>query len=246
MKCLLAVIVAVSLLLAVGCGGDGEEVVRSAGSEIDMILAGECGSNPFLLHYGSMPPGGKKMKINSVGGNLGRVFNDSNYRHLEAAEAIGVKPIVSLASAWNAGRPLVRLESCREYFVDNLTHSLPYLVPEAESLLRDIGAAFIDSLDSRGGGSYRVKVTSVLRTDESVSRLRRVNRNASTKSAHVFGTTFDISYSKFICDSVTVPRTQEDMKNLLGEVMKDMRDRGRCYVKYERKQGCFHVTATGL
>ena len=43
MKCLLAVIVAVSLLLAVGCGGDGEEVVRSAGSEIDMILAGECG-----------------------------------------------------------------------------------------------------------------------------------------------------------------------------------------------------------
>lgn len=246
MKCLLAVIVAVSLLLAVGCGGDGEEVVRSAGSEIDMILAGECGPNPFLLHYGSMPPGGKKMKINSVGGNLGRVFNDSNYRHLEAAEAIGVKPIASLASAWNAGRPLVRLESCREYFVDNLTHSLPYLVPEAESLLRDIGAAVIDSLDSRGGGSYRVKVTSVLRTDESVSRLRRVNRNASTTSAHVFGTTFDISYSKFICDSVTVPRTQEDMKNLLGEVMKDMRDRGRCYVKYERKQGCFHVTATGL
>lgn len=99
MKCLLAVIAAVSLLLAVGCGGDGEEVVRSAGSEIDMILAGECGPNPFLLHYGSMPPGGKKMKINSVGGNLGRVFNDSNYRHLEAAEAIGVKPIVSLASA---------------------------------------------------------------------------------------------------------------------------------------------------
>ena len=41
MKCLLAVIVAVSLLLAVGCGGDGEEVVRSAGSEIVRCLREE-------------------------------------------------------------------------------------------------------------------------------------------------------------------------------------------------------------
>ncbi|MDE5935293.1 MAG: hypothetical protein K2G95_05940, partial [Muribaculaceae bacterium] len=78
------------------------------------------------------------------------------------------------------------------------------------------------------------------------SRLRSVNRKSRSSSADILVTKFDISYSKFICDSVTVPRTQEDMKNLLGEVMKDMRDRGRCYVKYERKQGCFHVTATGL
>lgn len=245
MRSIFAIIAAAGILAVAGCGG-GDNAGRDAGAEIDMMLAGETPANPFAAHYDSMPPGGVKMKINSVGGNLGRVFNDSNYRHLEAAGEIGISPIGSLESAWHAGRPLVRLETCREYFLDNLTHSLPYLVPEAEALLRDIGAAFIDSLNARGGGSYRVKVTSVLRTEESVSRLRRVNRNATTTSAHIFGTTFDISYSKFICDSVTVPRTQEDMKNLLGEVMKDMRDRGRCFVKYERKQGCFHVTATGL
>lgn len=245
MRSIFATIAAAGILAVAGCGG-GDNAGRDAGAEIDMMLAGETPANPFAAHYDSMPPGGVKMKINSVGGNLGRVFNDSNYRHLEAAGEIGISPIGSLESAWHAGRPLVRLETCREYFLDNLTHSLPYLVPEAEALLRDIGAAFIDSLNARGGGSYRVKVTSVLRTEESVSRLRRVNRNATTTSAHIFGTTFDISYSKFICDSVTVPRTQEDMKNLLGEVMKDMRDRGRCFVKYERKQGCFHVTATGL
>lgn len=245
MRSIFATIAAAGILAVAGCGG-GDNAGRDVGAEIDMMLAGETPANPFAAHYDSMPPGGVKMKINSVGGNLGRVFNDSNYRHLEAAGEIGISPIGSLESAWHAGRPLVRLETCREYFLDNLTHSLPYLVPEAEALLRDIGAAFIDSLNARGGGSYRVKVTSVLRTEESVSRLRRVNRNATTTSAHIFGTTFDISYSKFICDSVTVPRTQEDMKNLLGEVMKDMRDRGRCFVKYERKQGCFHVTATGL
>lgn len=245
MRTIIATIAAAGIIAVEGCG-DADNAGRDAHAEIDMMLAGETPANPFTAHYDSMPPGGVKMKINSVGGNLGRVFNDSNYRHLEAAGAIGVSPIGSLESAWHAGRPLVRLQTCREYFLDNLTHSLPYLVPEAETLLRDIGAAFIDSLNARGGGSYRVKVTSVLRTEESVSRLRRVNRNATTTSAHIFGTTFDISYSKFICDSVTMPRTQEDMKNLLGEVMKDMRDRGRCFVKYERKQGCFHVTATGL
>ena len=242
MRTLMYMIGLVCVLSVVSCGRKNADNL----SEFDRILMGTTHANPYLIHYDSMPPGGIKMKINSVGGNLGRVFNDSNYKHIEAAEAIGIKPIESLSGAWHAGRPLLRLESCREYFIDELTHSLPYLVPEAERLLRDIGEAFIDSLNSRGGGSYRIKVTSVLRTEESVSRLRRVNRNASSTSAHIYGTTFDISYSKFICDSVTVPRTQEDMKNLLGEVMKDMRDRGRCHVKYERKQGCFHVTATGI
>lgn len=243
MRRILYTLAAVAAVMIAGCGGKAG--TADVQQDVDMILNGHMGANTFKQHFDSMPPGGIKMKINSVGGNLGRVFNDSNYKHLEAAEAIGIAPIGSLAGAWNAGRPLVKLESCREYYLDDLTHSLPYLVPEAEKLLRDIGAAFIDSLASRGGGSYRVKVTSVLRTDESVARLRRVNRNATSTSAHIYGTTFDISYSKFICDSVTVPRTQEDMKNLLGEVMKDMRDSGRCHVKYERKQGCFHITATG-
>ncbi len=247
MRTILFAITALLVAMIAGCdGSDDSTVISRADSEIDLLLAGEEPPNPFTQHFDSMPGGGIKMKINSVGGNLGRVFNDSNYKHLDAGVGIGITPISSLAETWNAGRPLVKLESCREYYLDNLTHSLPYLVPEAEQLLRDIGAAFIDSLNSRGGGSYRVKVTSVLRTDESVARLRRVNRNATTTSAHIYGTTFDISYAKFICDSVTVPRTQEDMKNLLGEVMKDMRDRGRCHVKYERKQGCFHITATGL
>ena len=82
----------------------------------------------------------------------------------------------------------------------------------------------------------------MLRTPRLVKRLRRRNRNAVDTSAHLYGTTFDISYAKFICDSTRVPRTQEDMKNLLGEVVYAMREQGRCYVKYERKQGCFHIT----
>ena len=76
-----------------------------------------------------------------------------------------------------------------------------------------------------------------------MSRLRRVNRNATAESTHTFGTTFDISYSRFICDSDTLGRTFEDLKNLLGEVLLDFKNQGRCYVKMERRQACFHITA---
>lgn len=198
--------------------------------------------NPYEAHYDSMPPGGIKMKINGLGGTLGRVFNDSNKFHIAVAEANGIQPLHTLRQVWQEGGRLERLETCEAYYLDELTHSLPYLVPKAHTLLKDIGMAFRDSLNARGGGWYRIKVTSVLRTPGLVKKLRRRNRNAVDTSAHLYATTFDISYLKFICDTPSIPRTQEDMKNLLGEVVEDMRRRERCYVKYERKQSCYHIT----
>lgn len=206
------------------------------------MLEGEISENIFDNHSGLMPDNGKKMQINSVGGTLAKVFNDSNYLHLEAARETGIKPMKSLSDVWKSGEMLIKLTSCKEYYVDNLTHSVPYLVPEAKQLLKIIGKSFNDSLAARGGGSYRLKVSSVTRTPGSVTKLKRHNVNASDNSAHQFGTTFDISYAKFICDSPDLPRTQEDLKNLLAEVLKEQRDMDRCYIKYERKQGCFHIT----
>lgn len=200
------------------------------------------GPNPYDAHFDSMPPGGRKLRVRSVG-VLGRVFKDSNYKHLDAAAKIGIDPIHDISDLWHLKQPLVRIRSNRYYFVDDLTHSLPYLVPEAAGLLEEISRNWVDTLQARGGGHYRLKVTSVLRTPATVKKLRRRNRNAVETSAHCFGTTFDISYAKFICDSVNLPRTQEDMKNLLAEILYDLREQGKCYVKYERKQGCFHITA---
>ena len=232
-------------LQEVGDKADCAGCALTEGSDVMAIIMPEAEMrrrNRYEAHFDSMPPGGVKMRLNPLGGTLGRVFNDSNYLHIASAEKGGIVPLSGIRSAWDAGAKLERLRSCREYYLDELTHSLPYLMPGAHRLLRDIGAAFRDSLHARGGGDYRIKVTSVLRTPRLVKRLRRRNRNAVDTSAHLYGTTFDISYAKFICDSTRVPRTQEDMKNLLGEVVYAMREQGRCYVKYERKQGCFHIT----
>ena len=200
--------------------------------------------NPYDRHVAIAPDeGAKRLRIRRIPA-WKTIFNDSNHIHLAAAAAIGIIPPGEDDELWDLSRPLVRIASCPEYYVDRLTHSYPFLVPEAADLLSEIGRRFQDSLRARGGGAYRPKVTSVLRTPRSVRRLQRVNRNATQNSAHAYATTFDISHSKFICDSLpTTVRTFEDLKNLLAEILYDLRNEGRCYVKSERKQACFHITA---
>lgn len=182
-----------------------------------------------------------RIHINSVG-RLHEAFNDSNHLHYAYARKIGIDPITSLRGAYFTKRPIVRIKDSDYIFIDSLRHSMPFLVPEAARLLADIGSAFSDSLHSRGADGYRLKVTSILRTPSSVKELRRVNRNATDSSTHQFGTTFDISYSKFKHDNPAYDIPQEDLKNLLAEVLADLRRKGRCLVKYERHSACFHIT----
>ena len=179
-------------------------------------------------------------------GRLREVFNDSNKYHYQAGERIGIKPIASVAEAYFTRRPLVKVESCRWYTVEELTHSMPYLVPEAARLLETIGRNFQDSLRSRNLPGHRFRVTSLLRTAHSVKKLRRVNRNATDSSTHQLGTTFDISWSRFDHDGMSQQRASDvELKYVLGEVLRDLRNDNRCLVKYEVKSPCFHITATG-
>lgn len=192
-----------------------------------------------------MPEPTVKMPIH-MRGRLAEVFNDSNIVHWESAEKIGIKPLHDTRSHFRTGRDIVKVASCRDFYLDELTYSSPYLVPEGAAALHEIGRRFNDSLAARGGGAYRIIVTSVLRTPEAVARLRRRNRNAVDSSVHQLGTTFDITYSRFACHDASQPRrSAEDLKNLLGEVLLAMREEGKVWVKYERQQPCYHVTARG-
>lgn len=174
---------------------------------------------------------------------LRTLFNDLNDAHLAAAQAIGIKPIANISDAYNLRTKIQKVETCDNYTIEDLSHSLPYLVPKAATLLDDIGRRLADTIRARGGHEYRIKVTSILRTDRSVAKLRRRNLNATETSAHCFGTTFDISYSRFINLDPSFQVNQEDLKNILAEILYDEREKGRCYIKFEVKQGCFHITA---
>lgn len=87
-------------------------------------------------------------------------------------------------------------------------------------------------------------VTSVLRTRDDVRRLRKVNGNASANSAHQYATTFDITYARFERLSLKGEAANNmRLANILGNVLEQMRKENRCYVKYERRQRCFHITS---
>ncbi|MDE7402711.1 MAG: hypothetical protein K2M87_04785 [Muribaculaceae bacterium] len=178
-------------------------------------------------------------------GRLREVFNDSNKYQYAAGERIGIRPIATIADAYYVSRPLVKIESNKWYDVDELTHSMPYLVPEAARLLETIGRNFQDSLQRRGAAGHKFRVTSVLRSAYSVKRLRRVNRNATDSSTHQLATTFDISYAKFNHDGLSPRHSDEELKYILAEVLRDLRHQGRCMVKFEVHSPCFHITATG-
>lgn len=175
-------------------------------------------------------------------GNLAKMFNDSNHFQLLHAQRLGITPISDLRSYYHNVRPLVKIESNENILVDNLTHSYPYLIPEASALLNDIGRNFRDSLKSKGGKDYRIIVTSMLRTPATVKKLRRVNRNATELSTHQYATTFDISYARFDPVSGVDDTNHADLKMVLAEVIRDLHREGRCMVKYEIKSPCFHIT----
>ena len=166
----------VLVLLAVACGENVPRELAELGAV--PLLSGHV-DDEWAHPLDSAPDGGcQRMKFPGLV-SIGRLFNDSNHVHLAAAEAAGITPVTDLRSVWHNARGLVEIRSCREYYLAPLSHSYPYLVPDAADLLREIGARFADSLAARGGGAYRPKVTSVLRTPATVGKLRRVNRNAT-------------------------------------------------------------------
>ena len=188
----------------------------------------------------------KKHKIYSVP-SFKTCFPDTQSVQLAAAMKWGVKRVKNRDDAEKRKSELVYVGANPYVHIDKLYSSIPYLVPRAAVLLQDIGQAFFDSLYVKGINLHRPIVTSVLRTEADVTKLRRHNGNATENSCHLYGTTFDICYNRY--ETVQDPDgparravRNDSLKYVLCEVLRDMREQGRCYIKYEVKQGCFHMT----
>lgn len=173
-------------------------------------------------------------------------FPDSQATQLPAALQNGISPVETRSDIMELVRKhqLVDISQSPFYCVDELQHSMPYLVPKAQQLLNTIAINFLDSLHRKGLPLHKPVVSSVLRTTDDVSRLQNGNKNATTNSCHCYGTTIDIAYHRFIPldKPLQVTRYDDDLKFVLAEVLNDLRQEGRCYIKYEYKQACFHLT----
>ncbi len=172
-------------------------------------------------------------------------FNDLQSRQHAVASQIGLpRPPKDRDDAASMKKKLREIKTNRNYIVDSLTHSVPYLIPSAARELDSIGAEWADILARNGLPHYRFYVTSVLRTEEDIRALQRSgNINSVTQSCHCYGTTFDLAYMRY--DKVTRTRDyvhEDNLKLVLGQVLLNHQRAGKIYVKYEWKQSCFHIT----
>lgn len=172
-----------------------------------------------------------------------RTFNDLQDKQKAAALANGLAPFKSRAEIEEQYKELrrkdklVRIETNSKYVVRELTYSSPYVVPKVEKLLEDIA----DTFQAKTQSKAKFMVTSVLRTEEDIKKLRGVNGNASTASCHCNATTIDISYVRFEQDDIRARDTYQ-LRLALAQTLHELRKEGRCYVKIERKQYCYHIT----
>ena len=178
--------------------------------------------------------------------HFGNTFPDQQDVQIVAASRHGVAPVQNREEAEHSKGKLVYVGSNPFFYVDKLNNSIPYLVPRASVLLQDIGRAYFDSLQIKGIPLHKIIVTSILRTKDDVSKLRTRNGNATENSCHLYGTTFDICYNRYKqIQTREQPRRQvqnDTLKWVFSEVLRDFRNKNRCYIKYEVNQGCFHIT----
>lgn len=215
-------------------GGMGKQIIYIMWVALAVVLTG-CHSSKFVGE-------GQTFGANSVNVSGAYAFKDANVMTLKEAERIGILPIENREEARKRVRHLNHITDTKYYKLDPMTHSIPYLADGAAKLLKTIGKKFQKKLKKNGYRQHRIIATSMLRTRADVNSLRKVNGNASKNSAHMYATTFDLSYTRFNRISTDGdPVNNDQMANYLGEVLLKLREDGKCRVIFERNQHCFHI-----
>lgn len=136
---------------------------------------------------------------------------------------------------------LILIEENEYYMLDTMWYSYPYLIPQAKDFLDELGQRFQLKLENTDLECTQFTLTSMLRTTNSVARLRKWNRNSIRNSAHLHGTTFDVSYRSFINTRTLTVAENLYLGDVLAKTLWELRKEKKCWTTYETWQACFHV-----
>lgn len=179
-------------------------------------------------------------------------FKDINSEQLAHAQTNGLKSIIKDKEQYESQIDslieegiLVRITPNKYYNIRRLTHSYPYLTPEARDLLNLIGKRFQANLQAEGLPKYKFQISSLLRTIEFQRQLTRQNVNATYGiSAHYYGTTFDIAYDKY--DRRGKSHQDPKVEAVLEKTLRELREECRMMIIRESSNKCFHMTVVKL
>ncbi len=176
-------------------------------------------------------------------------LNDPNEAQLIHAEKNGLKhpfttnqEFLSQIDSLKKKQILVEVTENKFYQLKSLTHSQPYLIPEAVDMLNEIGYRFQKRCEEKRYHNYKFRITSMLRTLEAQTSLSHRNGNATSHTAHIYGTTVDISYKNFFDTQKDTLQSKMEPILAMTKVLTDMRKECKLMVVRERHQSCFHIT----
>ncbi len=132
-------------------------------------------------------------------------------------------------------KKLILVSQGKGYQVEKLTHSYPYVTPRSKMILEEIGQTF----QALSKDESFFTITSVTRTPEQQTKLRKRNRNATAGiSSHSYGVSFDISYIRFNGKKGSDRNAQKNLESVLN----DLQAANKIFFIKERKQSCYHIT----
>lgn len=163
------------------------------------------------------------------------IFTDDVSNHRKAYYQDGIKPQHNsnkFVKLKNKG-VLKYIVSNKYFTVRELDYSYPYLLPKAHDFIYEICKTYEDSCLQNNLEYIPITITSLIRTKESVQRLKRKNKNAIKESPHMKGKTFDISHKDF--------ENNSKQFELFRDILIQYKKKKFCFVKYE-SNGCLHIT----
>jgi hypothetical protein len=277
----------IATIALLGCRGDaggGGADTSAAGGAADSYQAGPPGepSNAAVEARSRALLDERLTEIETavqrLPGLIGSIRQDTrrhlNATHVAAARRNGVGPVrdsAHLADLVRRGTLVQLPDSTRWWVLRELDKSVPFVTPGTQAALEEVGQRFHARLDEHGLPPFRLDITSVLRTGQQQSALRRRNPNASaTTSSHEFGTTLDIAYLSFAApqsidhasldlerdEQVSGPLRAEataaldslgtrfapHLEGELGAVLQQLQRDGMVLILRERSQPVYHIT----
>lgn len=176
-------------------------------------------------------------------------YHDSLNNHLDEYHSIsekqGIHPVENESEFHThlTNEKLVKVKTSDYFYLDSFNYSFPVLTPVTKDFLDTVGARFNELINRTHLKGSKIIVTSLTRTTSTVKRLVRVNRNASLRSPHLNGNSFDLSFNHFIIRGKNDPCNTLILQETISKVLYDLRAEKRCWVTFERRQQCLHVVA---
>jgi len=169
-------------------------------------------------------------------------FNEKNSIHIIASKKSSlhspIKKEIGIRK-YLKNKSLVPLKDGEGYIIDKMPYSYPFLTAKTISFIEALGMEFKTACELSHLSCRPFIITSALRTKETVNKLQKINPNAIKESTHLYGCTFDITWSRFGYGN----DPDQEMLDLLIPCLKNMQKKRKCRIKFEMNQSCFHITA---